>query len=361
MNDKTIDRIKKRNIIFLMISAIVLFAFLAYIVKSCSNESVAKPSDNVPLLSPFDVQVNSFFPKDYTELASLEREKQKRIEEQKRKESLVLLNTVPVNALEISTAPETKPVKVESKPSTTPVAISGKVSEAQKEHQEWLEATLKSPISFKTPPLSANTLDENVYSKYRVKRPVSPYILNAGSVIKCQLITGIISEISGWITAQVSQNVYNSVDGKFLLIPCGSKLLGRYNNDILFHQSRLKIVFERIIMPDGSYIQLDNMPGISSNGYTGVSDKVNYHFDKLFTAAILSSVLSVAVRKSQGDVGDNPTIAQETAGEMANDIGSTGRTIVDRQLRVPPTIEIQPGYKFSVFVNKDIVMQPYKG
>ena len=135
--------------------------------------------------------------------------------------------------------------------------------------------------------------DRQTVSPDRLVRPASPYILQAGSVIAAALITGIRSDLPGEITAQVTENVYDSPTGRYLLIPQGSKLIGQYDSEVAFSQRRVQLVWNRLILPDGSSIVLERQPGADSQGYSGLEDGVDNHWGTLFKAAVLSTLLSV--------------------------------------------------------------------
>ena len=120
------------------------------------------------------------------------------------------------------------------------------------------------------------------------------------------------------------------------------------------------MVWARLIFPNGASIVLDNMPGIDVTGYSGLKDKVNYHYAKIASAILMSTFLSVGTRRLEGDIrGENPTLSQEYASDVSSEINRAGQKIVTRHLNIPPTIEIKPGFPFNVMVNKDIVLRPY--
>lgn len=226
------------------------------------------------------------------------------------------------------------------------------------------EETFCSAISFKiqVPSFSSN-LDPKIYLDSDIEEPVSPYQLHAGSIIPALLISGINSEIPGQIIGQVSCDVFDSVSGRYLLIPKGTKLLGEYNNDLDWNSCRIGLSWHRLIYPNGNSLYLGEK-GLSATdlkGYTGLKGKRNNHYKKLSGAIILSTLLSIGSRHSQGDVKDNsPTLNQEIAKDVSSDINQTGQKIIDRQLRLSPTIEIKPGTKFNVLVSKDIILKPYR-
>ena len=201
-------------------------------------------------------------------------------------------------------------------------------------------------------------VDAAIYNPHRLQDPVSPYQVMAGTIIPASLITGLNSDLPGQVIAQVTEHVYDTPTGQHLLIPQGSKLLGRYDSVVAFGQSRALVVWNRIIMPDGTSITIDNLPAVDMSGYAGLEDKVDYHSWQLFKAAILSSVLSVSSEIGR-DRDDDILNALRDGGQQT--INQAGQQIVTKQLQVQPTLKIRPGWRLRVIVNKDIILQPYGG
>lgn len=199
------------------------------------------------------------------------------------------------------------------------------------------------------------TPDKRTVAPDRLALPASPYILQAGSVILAALITGIRSDLPGQITAQVTQHVYDSPTGRLLLIPQGTRLIGEYSNDVGFGQSRLLLVWNRLILPDGRSIVLERQPGADTQGYAGLQDGVDYHWWDLAKAAALSTLLGVGAELAtdQNDrlIGAIRDGAQDT-------INDAGQQIVRRQLNVQPTLTIRPGFPVRVIVTRDLVLAP---
>ncbi|MBM7046285.1 IncP-type conjugal transfer protein TrbI [Rhizobium lusitanum] len=196
------------------------------------------------------------------------------------------------------------------------------------------------------------------YLPNKVMPQQSPFELKRGSVIPATLITGINSDLPGRITAQVSQNVFDSATGHRLLIPQGTKLFGRYDSKVSFGQSRVLVVWTDIIFPNGSTLQIGGMAGTDAQGYGGFNDKVNNHYFKTFGSAILVAIIGTGIDMA---VPESSTLAtQDTASDaarrnFAETFGRVAERTIDRNLDVQPTLEIRPGYKFNVLVDQDIV------
>lgn len=200
----------------------------------------------------------------------------------------------------------------------------------------------------------------NAYLKATITHPVSPYEVKAGTIIPTTLITGINSDLPGQIVGQVRENVFDTVTGNYLLIPQGTRLVGQYDSGVAFGQERVLVVWHRLIMPNGASINLEGMPGVDLTGYVGFKDKVDRHWLQLAGGVILSSIMSAAVTSSQGSqTGFSPTLSQGFVSSIGQDINRTGQKIVDKMLNRQPTITIAPGFAVNVFVNKDMILEPY--
>lgn len=200
--------------------------------------------------------------------------------------------------------------------------------------------------------------DRRTIAPDRVVAPASPYILQAGAVIAAALITGIHSDLPGQITAQVTENIYDSPTGRILLVPQGTRVIGQYNNSVQFGQNRVLLVWNRLIFPNGRSIVLERQPGADAEGYAGLSDGVDYHWWELAKAAGLSTLLSVGAELATND--DNRLIQAIRNGGQ-DTINDAGQQIVRRQLNVAPTLTIRPGFPVRVIVTRDLVLEPYGG
>ena len=201
--------------------------------------------------------------------------------------------------------------------------------------------------------------DHHTESTDRLTAPASPYVVQAGSVIAAALITGIRSDLPGQITAQVTQNVYDSPTGRTLLIPQGSKLVGEYDSQIAFGQERVLLAWTRLILPDGRSITLERQPGADTAGYGGLQDGVDNHWGKLFKAAMLSTLLSVGAEA--GTSQDENNLAQAIRSGASTSFSQTGQQIVSRELNIQPTLTIRPGFPVRVVVTRDLVLEPIPG
>jgi type IV secretion system protein TrbI len=200
--------------------------------------------------------------------------------------------------------------------------------------------------------------DKRNVSPDRISAPASPNILQAGAVISAALITGIRSDLPGQITAQVTENIYDSPTGRTLLIPQGTRIIGQYDNNVGFGQRRILLVWNRLIFPNGRSIVLERQPGADAQGYAGLQDGVDYHWWDLAKAAGLSSLLSVGAELA---TSNDSRLIQAIRGGAQDTINDAGQQIVRQQLNVAPTLNIRPGFPVRVIVTRDLVLEPYGG
>lgn len=188
--------------------------------------------------------------------------------------------------------------------------------------------------------------------------PLSPYEIRSGTVIPAVMIGGVNSDLPGQLLGQVSENVYDTATGQHLLIPQGAKLVGTYDNAVTYGQQRVLVVWNRIIFPDASALDLKGMPGADQSGYAGFYDQVDNHYLRVFGSAVLMSLFSAGVQLSQPQAsnGENYSSSQVIAGALGQQLGQAGLATVQRNLGIAPTLTIRPGYLFTVMVTKDVVL-----
>jgi type IV secretion system protein VirB10 len=184
---------------------------------------------------------------------------------------------------------------------------------------------------------------------------VSPYTLSAGSVIAASLITGLRSDLPGLVTAQVTERVYDSATGRILLIPQGARLIGSYDSVVAFGQRRALVVWQRIVMPDGSSLALDNVPATDPSGYAGLADKVDFHTWSLLKGVVLSTLLGVGSSLTFTGEGD---LVQAIRESTQQNVSRAGDQITSRNLQVQPTITIRPGAPVRLVVHRDLILAP---
>jgi type IV secretory pathway VirB10-like protein len=203
--------------------------------------------------------------------------------------------------------------------------------------------------------------EKEIYNPHGEQRPVSPYQLLAGTIIAASLVTGLNADLPGFVIAQVTEHVYDTVTGRHVLVPQGSRLIGKYDSVVAYGQERALVVWQRIIRPDGSSIVIDNLPATDTAGYAGLSDTVDLHTWKLLKGIGLATVLGVGSSLAFGSgSGDSDIIRalRESTGQTTN---RAGQRLIERELNVQPTLTVRPGWPLRVIVHKDLILSPYRG
>jgi type IV secretion system protein VirB10 len=230
----------------------------------------------------------------------------------------------------------------------------------------------KDPTAFLNGPTGqlANGGADKAVSGDRIP-PATPYEVVAGSVIPADLITAINSQNPGLITGQVREDVYDSLSGRFLLIPRGSKLIGVYKNDVSTGQSRILVAWKRLIVPDTAAIDLVNMSGADTEGNAGFEGRVDTHFGQILAQTLLASVITAGLQLSQPQQATSSTTTGSTtvvppgaiaAGSIGQSVAQTLNSEIQQNANVAPTIYIPKGYPFLVVVDRDLVLtSPYGG
>lgn len=200
----------------------------------------------------------------------------------------------------------------------------------------------------------------------QIKAPSTPYEIRAGAVIPGVMISGVNSELPGQIMGQVSQDVFDTATGKYLLIPQGTRLIGTYSNNIVYGQSAVLIAWERLVFPDGKTLDIGEMPGADSAGYSGFRDQVDNHYVRIFGSAFLMTGVVAGIAYSQ-DQNNNtglfskPTASSELSEALGQQLGQVTAQMIAKNLNIAPTIMIRPGYRFNIVVTKDMPFSvPYK-
>ncbi|HBK2053042.1 TPA: conjugal transfer protein TrbI [Campylobacter coli] len=201
---------------------------------------------------------------------------------------------------------------------------------------------------------------DNGYLKYVKQKPLSTYEIKAGWNIPAILITGVNSDLPGQILAQVTQNVYDSATGKYLLIPQGTKVVGAYSSNIIYGQSRLLVAWNKLIFPNGDTLNLDGMQGTSQDGYTGFEDQVDNHYFRIFGSAFLLSSISagIALSDNSDTNSEKETASDKAIAQAIQQMGQVASEMIRKNMNISPTLKIRPGYKFNIFATKDIILEP---
>jgi type IV secretion system protein VirB10 len=207
---------------------------------------------------------------------------------------------------------------------------------------------------------SKQKVDTETFSGYFIQDQLSDFQVFAGTIIPGILITGLNSDLPGQVIGQVSENVYDTTTGRYLLIPQGTKILGKYDSQTTFGQNRALVIWNRLIFPNGKSILLGNMQGSDTEGYSGFKDKVNSHYGRAIWSAILGGAITGAVASVTSSGSDDQSFKAQAGSKAAENISSATNSMTQKNLSIQPTILIRPGYQFNIIVDKDLVLEPYE-
>lgn len=200
----------------------------------------------------------------------------------------------------------------------------------------------------------------NVISSNFIMDQITQYQLFAGTVVPGILQTGLNSDLPGQVVGIVSQNVFDSTTGKWLLIPQGTKIIGTYDAKTSFAQTRGLVVWQRLIFPDGRSIVLDNFVGTDQSGYSGFHDKVRSHYSRVVWTALLGGAITGGVAAATSTDSDDNSFKAEAGAAAAQNISNAVNSIVNKNLNIAPTIMIRPGYQFNIMIEEDLLLEPYE-
>ena len=193
-----------------------------------------------------------------------------------------------------------------------------------------------------------------------LQMPASPYQVMAGTVIAAALVTGIKSDLPGDVIGTVTEPVYDTATGKFLLIPQGSRIFGKYNSQVAYGQSRVQVVWNRIILPDTSSLTLDNLAGTDPAGYAGLEDGVDWHWDRILAGAALTTLLGVGAELAAPENRNGDRVIIAGGDSLQDSVNQAGQEITRRNLNIQPTLTERPGLPVRIIVNRDLVLRPYQ-
>jgi hypothetical protein len=180
--------------------------------------------------------------------------------------------------------------------------------------------------------------------------------LQVGSIIPALLISGINSELPGDVLAQVSESVYDTRTGRHLIIPQGTRLLGSYSSQMFYGQARLLVLWKTLIFPNGRTYNLGNIAGADSSGYSGFHDQENHHYFRIFSSAVLMSLITAGFSYSQDRNHDafETRMSDEISQSLGQQLGLTVSHLISKNMNLSPTLEIRPGYRFNLIVTKEL-------
>lgn len=197
------------------------------------------------------------------------------------------------------------------------------------------------------------------YLRAGLQAPLSRFEVKAGTIIPAALVTALNSDLPGQVIATVTENVYDHVTGRYILIPQGTRLIGKYDSHVAYAQRRALVVWNRIIYPNGTSINIGGMIGTDATGAAGLSDRVDGHFGSLLKGVLLSTSIAIGGAAADRAGTQNNQLVTAGGGAVSQEASRTGQRFVERELDRQPTITIRPGFRLRVIVDKDMVLAPY--
>ncbi len=204
--------------------------------------------------------------------------------------------------------------------------------------------------------------EPTTYIASRLQDPISPYQIMAGTLLPAMLVTGIDSDLPGEILGQITRDIYDSQQ-RFLLIPRGTKVIGRYDNQVALGQSRMLIAWTRLILPDGRSLSLPGLPTKDLGGAAGLAGKVDNHYRRLYGQATLLSIIGAGAQLSQpqrASVFTPASPGEVAAGALGQELSAVSTEAIRRNMNISPTVQVKAGTPFYVFLERDLVFDgPY--
>lgn len=259
----------------------------------------------------------------------------------------VQINQARQSGLFIRTEPKTRPAIPESQSTANPSALVSVAEAATPDEPQRRMDFLVRPDA------------GGIYNPYAEQRPAFSYQIMAGSIIAAALVTGLNSDLPGTVTAQVTENVYDTVTGQILLIPQGTRLIGTYDSRVSFGQERALLVWQRLIRPDGLSLQLENLPASDTRGRSGLTDDVDFHTGRLLKGIAMVTLLGVATELTFGQ--QESDLVRAVRESVQQNADRAGQRLVERNLDIQPTLTVRPGWPLRVIVRRDLILSPYRG
>lgn len=201
--------------------------------------------------------------------------------------------------------------------------------------------------------------DARIYASGTIQQPRSPAQLMAGTVIPAALLTGLNSDLPGQVIATVTEHVYDSLTGRLLLIPQGSRLLGQYDSQVAYGQRRVLLIWTRLIRPDGSSIVLDRLQAVDTGGQAGLEDAVDNHWGRFIGGSVLSTLLALGGQLAAlEEDSDEGTVIVSTRDSVQETITGAGQQVTRRNLNLQPTLTVRAGFPVRIIVNRDVELAP---
>ncbi|KAK0351719.1 hypothetical protein LTR94_023835 [Friedmanniomyces endolithicus] len=197
------------------------------------------------------------------------------------------------------------------------------------------------------------------YNPNRLTDPLSLWELKAGTIVPAALLTAIDTSRPGPVVAAVSQGVRDTRSGQSLLIPQGTRLVGRHDGVGGHGDRRAFIVWERLILPNGKSLTLQSEQAVDAQGSVGVSGRVDRRIGALATATLFSGAITTLGQMARDDNGQNAGFWSDAGDAAAIEASRVGGRLIDRELEIRPVIRVAAGGQVRVMITRDLILEPY--
>jgi type IV secretion system protein TrbI len=200
------------------------------------------------------------------------------------------------------------------------------------------------------PPAAASTGAANVAAG-------KSYVLFEGTILETVLLNRLDGAFAGPVECLVTGDVF-SLDRQHVLVPAGSKALGETRKVEALGQTRLAVVFHRLLMPDGYSVSLDQFKGLNQAGDTGLRDQVNNHYLRIFGASLAIGALGAVAEASTGGLLTQSGTDRFREG-FGQSTAQSSEQILDRFLNLLPTVTIREGHRVKIYLSGDLALPDY--
>jgi type IV secretion system protein VirB10 len=199
----------------------------------------------------------------------------------------------------------------------------------------------------------------DIYNPHRLTPPLSPFEIKAGSVIPAVLLSGVDTVRAGPVVAAVTENVYDSVSGRYLLVPQGARLIGRQTGESRHGDRRAFLVWTRLLLPDGKSLVLTDEAAVDAQGTVGVGGRVDRQLGPLAIATLFAGAITTLGQAARDHDRGDAGLLGDAGDAAAIEAAQVGGRLIGRELDVRPSIRLDPGARVRVLVTRDLVLEPY--
>jgi len=198
-----------------------------------------------------------------------------------------------------------------------------------------------------------------LYNGHSLLAPLSPFELKAGAIVPAALLTAVDTSRAGPVIATVTQNVYDSISGRHLLVPQGTRLIGSSEGESAYGDRRAFLTWERLILPNGKSLILTSEPGVDAQGAVGVRGQVDRRLWPLLVGTLFAGAVTTLGQIAR-DGEDGGGLLGDACDAAAIEGSQVGGRLVDRELQVRPSIRLRAGAPVRVMITRDLILEPYR-